>query len=104
MNAMAFPEEKHGETVGFFLFHAAGTIVYSFIQRNFPGALAWIPKPLAIVFVNIFLFLSTPLFVAPMLRVGFFEDLKAFGLFGPVHTFIWLFGHSNGKHYPSFLK
>ncbi|SCV71607.1 BQ2448_3195 [Microbotryum intermedium] len=102
MNHLAF-NGASGETLVFFLTQAAGTIAYSYLKRTAPGLLRPIPTPLAILFVNIFTFGMAPLFCAPFLRAGFFEDFKAFGLLGPINGFIWFAGDGHGNYLPAFF-
>lgn len=87
MNALAFSGAS-GETVLFFLSQSVLTVTYSYIARNHPSLPRDCPRPLGIVIVNIFSFLTAPLFCVPFLRCGFFEDLKAFGVLGPIKEFV----------------
>lgn len=87
MNAIAF-DGATGETVAFFLLHAAGTIAYSYLKREFPAIPRAVPWPLSVLLTNIFAFGGAALFVAPFIRASFFEMFKAYGLFGPVNGFI----------------
>lgn len=87
MNAIAF-DGHSGETLAFFMVHAAGTIFYSYLKREYPAIPKAVPAPIATLFTNIFAFGTAGLFVAPFIRASFFEDFKAFGLFGPVNGFI----------------
>ncbi|KAK4052431.1 hypothetical protein OIV83_002233 [Microbotryomycetes sp. JL201] len=103
MNHLAF-DGATGETVGFFLAHAGGTIAYSYIKRTAPGVTNRIPTWLGVVLVNIFAFGTAPLFCAVFIRKGFFEHLKVTGMFGKVDGFVWLAGDGYGKHLPKFAK
>lgn len=128
MNALAF-NGASGETILFFLSQALLTVSYSYIVRNYPSLPRNCPRWLGVVIVNIFSCLTAPLFCVPFLRVGFFEDIKAFGLLGPVRDFIvscetppslpfsalkllltthvsaqWLVGDGYGGHLPKFMK
>ncbi|KAK4057051.1 hypothetical protein OIO90_001951 [Microbotryomycetes sp. JL221] len=103
MNHLAF-DGATGETVGFFLAHAGGTIAYSYLKRTAPGVCKAVPSWLGVVFVNIFAFGTAPLFCSVFARKGFFEDLKVTGMFGKVDGFIWLAGDGYGKHLPKWAK
>ncbi|KDE09403.1 hypothetical protein MVLG_00309 [Microbotryum lychnidis-dioicae p1A1 Lamole] len=102
MNHLAF-NGASGETLAFFFTQAVGTIAYSYLKRTAPGLLRSIPHPLAVAFVNLFTFGMAPLFCAPFLRAGFFEDFKAFGLLGPINGFIWFAGDGHGNYLPAFF-
>lgn len=72
MNHLAF-NGANGQTVVFFVAHALATISYSFAARHFSRQLAWCPRWLGVLAVNIFAFSTTPMFTGPFARVGFFE-------------------------------
>lgn len=99
MNALAFSGAS-GETVLFFLSQSLLTVSYSYIARNYSALPRNCPRWLGVVIVNFFAFLTAPLFCVPFLRCGFFEDLKAFGLLGPVKEFIvssaWVVSSDHG--------
>ncbi|KEI42861.1 uncharacterized protein L969DRAFT_84751 [Mixia osmundae IAM 14324] len=92
MNALAFGGAT-GENVTFFLVHGVATVVYTYFSRTFPSANNMIPSPVAIIVTNALVWSSAPLFCMPFIRAGFFEDLKAIGIFGPVRGFIHLYEH-----------
>lgn len=77
-----------GETLLFFLAQGAATIAYSYLKRTQPGLVNATPRWLGVTIVNIFAFATAPLFCGPFLREGFFEDLKAFGVAGPIRGFV----------------
>lgn len=77
-----------GETLLFFLVQGAATIAYSWLRRTFPSLVKACPRWLGVVIVNICAYATAPLFCGPFLREGWFEDLKGFGVTGPVKGFV----------------
>lgn len=87
MNSIAF-NGATGETLLFFLVQGALTVAYSWLRRIFPSWIKACPTWLGVVIVNICAYLTAPLFCGPFLREGWFEDLKGFGIAGPVKGFV----------------
>lgn len=87
MNLIAF-RGATGETLLFFLVQGAATITYSWLRRTCPSLVKACPTWLGIIIVNIGAYATAPLFCGPFLREGWFEDLKGFGVMGPVKGFV----------------
>jgi len=91
MNHMAF-DGLSGLNLAFFLAHAAATILYTMILRNYPAAARNTPWIVGFLIVNAFSIITAPLFTVPFLRASFFDDYKNFGVFGPVQAMVYTFG------------
>jgi len=87
MNLIAF-NGATGETLLFFLVQGFATIAYSWLRRTFPSLVKACPRWLGVVIVNIWAYATAPLFCEPFLREGWFEDLKGFGVAGPIKGFV----------------
>lgn len=87
-----------GLQMAFFMSHGVVMCLTTVVARKYPGLVPSNPW-LGWLGVQIFLWLTTPLFTAPFARYGFFEHLKAMSVFnwhslhqraGPVAGFVHL--------------
>jgi phosphatidylglycerophosphatase A len=72
MNHLAF-NGMTGENLTFFLLHGLATIFYSYLKKYHPSVCDRTPSWMGIAIVQLFNIITTPLFVLPFIRAGFFQ-------------------------------
>lgn len=92
MNYMTF-RDASGENMAFFLINGLLTVTQVWIKRNVwffkNHKLPWVVGNLMVLAMTSLL---APLFVAPYVRGGFFEQAKNYGLLGKTPGTVWVWG------------